>query len=575
MRSIALFSSLWKRSAQNLMSPFHRSPTPSFLQWPQSCQPPSQASTSPQSRRYTPRITHLNKVADLKPTIPAPLLSSLSASQLRGVEFGAARHGRVLICDETGMGKKMQALAVAAIYKEDWPLLILAARVLVPCWEDEIKKWLPGCEIETTGARWNSQVCILAYDFQKPVRVELEKHTFRAAIVDDAHLLRSSGGQRRKCLTACLSKCRRLIMLSGSPSLCASPESIRPLARLVRPDIFSFVFDYQSRYRSHGALGGTDFAEEFQAVLASVLLIRRARADELPHGRRCLVRLAGEMQPGDDSAADWRQTGIAKSKAAIAFISNLLLKEAKVVVYAQHDEVMAAIEAGAKAAGYNHIRIDQNTPYTRRYDLQQKFQLESQCRLAICSFAAAVGCSFSGCAPAAAVLAELHSDPRVALRAEERLGKSPGVLVYWLHLVGTIDDRLLKLGTAAVREPEEADQHPREEPPHTPKEQSNPIKQQRPAHLGGFQFVSKRKEPTAGKSKVSPTKEAAAATGNPMFVTLDEAEQEELMELICSDSELDEDDTPDAGKQGQKATPTHRLQPPRKTLVVSNGHSPH
>ena len=57
--------------------------------------------------------------------------NSLYNFQRVGIEFGIKLFGRVLIADEVGVGKTIQALGLAYIFKEDWPLLIVAPCSLV------------------------------------------------------------------------------------------------------------------------------------------------------------------------------------------------------------------------------------------------------------------------------------------------------------------------------------------------------------------------------------------------------------------------------------------------------------
>jgi SNF2 family DNA or RNA helicase len=42
-----------------------------------------------------------------------------------------------------GVGKTIQALSIAYIYKNDWPLLIVAPSSIRYTWKDEIVKWMP------------------------------------------------------------------------------------------------------------------------------------------------------------------------------------------------------------------------------------------------------------------------------------------------------------------------------------------------------------------------------------------------------------------------------------------------
>lgn len=42
-----------------------------------------------------------------------------------------------------GLGKTIQAISVAYIYKDEWPLLIVVPSSLKFCWIEELEKWLP------------------------------------------------------------------------------------------------------------------------------------------------------------------------------------------------------------------------------------------------------------------------------------------------------------------------------------------------------------------------------------------------------------------------------------------------
>ena len=49
----------------------------------------------------------------------------------------------MLLGDEMGLGKSLQALALATAYEDDWPLLIVCPSAMRYPWLDYVEKWLP------------------------------------------------------------------------------------------------------------------------------------------------------------------------------------------------------------------------------------------------------------------------------------------------------------------------------------------------------------------------------------------------------------------------------------------------
>ena len=44
---------------------------------------------------------------------------------------------------QMGLGKTLQAIAVASYFKSEWPLLIIVPSSLRYAWIEELEKWLP------------------------------------------------------------------------------------------------------------------------------------------------------------------------------------------------------------------------------------------------------------------------------------------------------------------------------------------------------------------------------------------------------------------------------------------------
>ena len=137
--------------------------------------------------------------------LPEKIKNSIYEFQKKGIEFGISRFGRVLLGDEMGVGKTIQALAIAYVYKNDWPLLIVAPSSLRYTWKDEIAKWIPtlnpdkDIQLFKKGKDvWSSDACIFifSYDLATKKYEEIEKKNFKAIIADEAHYLKSRDSKR-------------------------------------------------------------------------------------------------------------------------------------------------------------------------------------------------------------------------------------------------------------------------------------------------------------------------------------------------------------------------------------------
>ncbi|EPT28685.1 SWI2/SNF2-containing protein [Toxoplasma gondii ME49] len=85
---------------------------------------------------------HQTALAIANHRMPPLLRKSLFPFQLEGILFALQRGGRVLIGDQMGLGKTIQALALLSIYKA-FPVLIVVPASLRLVWAEAIERWLP------------------------------------------------------------------------------------------------------------------------------------------------------------------------------------------------------------------------------------------------------------------------------------------------------------------------------------------------------------------------------------------------------------------------------------------------
>lgn len=82
------------------------------------------------------------KVEDL----PKCLLQKLVPIQKWAILKCLKRHGRIILNDELGLGKRLVAISTAIVYKPEWPLLIVCPFVLRDVWREEFVKWIPNLD---------------------------------------------------------------------------------------------------------------------------------------------------------------------------------------------------------------------------------------------------------------------------------------------------------------------------------------------------------------------------------------------------------------------------------------------
>lgn len=120
------------------------------------------------------------------------------------MEFGIKKKGRVLIGDEMGIGKTIQALALAAVYRHNWPCLIMCPATLKFNWKNEAVKWLKGLVVESQVMILekvdqiifkSTKIVIVSYDLAKTdavcLKLQNNEPSFGVSIADEAHSLKS------------------------------------------------------------------------------------------------------------------------------------------------------------------------------------------------------------------------------------------------------------------------------------------------------------------------------------------------------------------------------------------------
>jgi hypothetical protein len=232
------------------------------------------------------------EVAARYAALPRALEAALLPFQREGVRFGLARGGRCLIADEMGVGKTVQAIALAACYRADgWPLLVVAPASLRLVWAEELEKWLPGLapedihvvfdkhsrpeaggapealpRVTITSYTMLAHLCCAACKRAKAWRERREPAApprpagrpaaaclspatcaasagWRMIVADESHNLRTAaagGGDalHTEALRAAARRAARVVMLTGTPSL-SKPYDLWTQVSILRPGLLA------------------------------------------------------------------------------------------------------------------------------------------------------------------------------------------------------------------------------------------------------------------------------------------------------------------------------------------------
>lgn len=423
--------------------------------------------------------------------ISQDLVNSLLPFQREGVSLALAKSGRVLLADDMGLGKTVQSLALAAAYRSDWPVLIVAPSSVRFAWRDQCLRWLgvPLCLssadilVVTTGSDLaNIQyltklITIISYDLMSRHVEQLSCCRFGVVIMDESHLLKNNKAARTKAALPLLKAAKRALLLSGTPAV-SRPAELYPQISAIAPNLFRGGFhEYGLRYcAAKECPWGWDYTgcsnmTELQLILEESIMIRRMKSDvldQLPPKRRELVVLdpslikAGRLKRHAKMMASTTVTDEAKRAAMLQYfhetasvklpalqqyLSDLIETGRKVILYAHHTEVLDALSSLLMEKSVDFIRIDGRTNSEQRSVVCKKFQREPTCMMALLSITAA-GTGLNLTAASLVVFAELFWNPGALVQAEDRayrIGQQDSVLVRYLLAEGTADDYLWSL----------------------------------------------------------------------------------------------------------------------------------
>uniref|UniRef100_A0A7N6F750 SWI/SNF-related matrix-associated actin-dependent regulator of chromatin subfamily A-like protein 1 n=1 Tax=Anabas testudineus TaxID=64144 RepID=A0A7N6F750_ANATE len=405
---------------------------------------------------------------------------SLDVLFLDGVTNNSIQESRLLLADDMGLGKTVQAICIAAYYRNEWPLLVVAPSSVRFTWAEAFRRWLPSLSPDSINvvvkAKDNLRsglVNIISYDLLSRMDKQQSGRPFSVLIMDESHFLKNMKTARCKAALPLLKAAKRVILLSGTPAM-SRPAELYTQILAVRPTLFPRFHEFALRYCDAKQMtwgwdySGSSNLGELKLLLEECLMLRRLKSDvlsQLPAKQRKVVTItidgintrtkaalsaaAKDLAKGLHNKTEYFNVLLCNNYAVLVcgreYITDMLeCGREKFLVFAHHKLVLDHItsELGKKSVSF--IRIDGSTPSAERQQLCERFQYSTKTCVAVLSITAAnMGLTLHSAD--LVIFAELFWNPGVLIQAEDRvhrIGQTNNVNIHYLVAKGTADDHL-------------------------------------------------------------------------------------------------------------------------------------
>ena len=412
------------------------------------------------------------------------LARDLQPHQRDGVLAVLRCRGRALLCDEPGLGKTAQAIAVAVSYPDDWPLLVMCPPAMCVPWATELANWLPPgfCSIHVMqtakkpppqAAPGVRQCVVASYTMVSGLPADSK---YGIVVADESHMLKNGDTERAKACLPYLRRARRALLLSGSPVM-QRPVELYTQVNAAMPGALPSFVDFANRYcdpkpsKIPGVAvdySGSSCLAELNIWLNRTCFIRRTKdqvGQKLPSKARHIVKLTlppaalaklakgqAEFEASDDYVARralsvdlYSKTAEAKAPAVCSHIAASLqaaVPGEKHLVFGHHSVILDAVEETLKQQGVSFVRLDGTTTSSQRAQRIDAFQNDPSIRVALLSVTA-LGVGVTLTAASSVIMAELVWTPGVLRQAEDRahrIGQQKQVKITYLLATGSLDD---------------------------------------------------------------------------------------------------------------------------------------
>lgn len=385
----------------------------------------------------------------------------------------------VLLADEQGLGKTVQAIAVMNEMGVRKPVIVCPASLRY-VWAEEIAQAAVGMEEPQVVLSGKDRIrgdrpTIVSYNLVSKV----VPYEWGGLIIDEAHYVKSMRAKRTKLILRELANhvVRPILALSGTPAP-NRPHELWPLLISVAPDVIDrlpygrFLERYcVTRNTPFGlqVVGSKNEDELSFNLRAKGFMVRRLKRDAIPQLPDKIYKIVNLHPTGAlssllerESAFDpqeivlhgapvgsalpeiRREMGVAKVPLVVEYVRDMLEEGTeKVVLFGYHREVIEQL--AEQLAPYGTAKIYGSTPAKERQKIVQQFQEGAKPRIIVGQIhAAGTGLTLTrACDVVFAEPSWVPGENEQCADRVHRIGQTRGVQIHFLVVRGSIDAYVL------------------------------------------------------------------------------------------------------------------------------------
>jgi len=397
-------------------------------------------------------------------------------------------NGSVLIGNEMGTGKTIEALSYLKLHLELRPALIVCPNSLKLNWAEESKKWISkekGIQVlsSKTEIDLSNSIFIINYDILAKFEEELIQIKPKIMIIDESHRIKNRSAKRTKSVRAIAKVSGKFIALSGTPIINRPVEFFNVL-NILRPTLFNSFYKFVTRYCApkYNGFGwnynGSSNLDELHKILMETCMIRRLKKDvlkELPDKIISILPVNSfpkELKQEYQTAVDdmiitiknekgekqnvelmniLHQIEVLKQLAfkmkfdlLVEWIEDFLESGKKLVVFCNHH---FAIDELVNKFPKLSVKLDGRDNITERNLAVMMFMNDPNVKLFVGNIKAA-GEGITLTVADTCLITELPWTPGECSQAEDRLhriGQKESVNIYYMIATGTIEEDIINL----------------------------------------------------------------------------------------------------------------------------------